>query len=88
MEADDEVELAEVLRPSSLSVVKEFGGGKVFEVFVIRDNIDRSSGTLEVVAPNAESFEDREEFLVVDVVVELRGMPLGGFHLSRARLTG
>jgi len=59
-------------------VIKEFGGGKVFKVFVIRDNIDRSSRTLEVVAPNAESFEDHEEFLVMDVVVELRGIEFAG----------
>jgi hypothetical protein len=45
-------------RPSSLSAIEEFGGGKIFEIFVIRDNVDWCHGTLEIVAPDSECFED------------------------------
>ena len=40
--------------------VKEFGCQKVFEVLVVRDDIDRCRGALEVMAPDPECFVDSE----------------------------
>ena len=44
MEMDDHVELTKELRPMGLPPGQEFGGGKVFQVFMIRNNIDGGSG--------------------------------------------
>lgn len=73
-EADDEVELAEELRPTSLSAVEEFGRRKIFQIFVVGDDVDRCRGAFEVMTSNAERLEDSEKFLVVDVIVELGGV--------------
>ena len=43
-ETDDHVELAKELRPTGLSLGQEFGGGKVLQVFVIRNDVDGGSG--------------------------------------------
>jgi hypothetical protein len=45
---------------------------------VVGYHVDRSGGAFQVVAPDAERFEDRVEFLVVDVVVELRWVEFAG----------
>ena len=39
---------------------EEFNGHKIFEIFVVSDNIDQRSQTFEVVSPNFEGFKDRE----------------------------
>ena len=69
MEMDDEVELRKVFRPSDLEVGEKFGCGKIFQVFVICDDIDCFRGTFKIVAPGLESFENREQFFVMDVIV-------------------
>ena len=71
---DDEVELAEVFGPLSLSTVEKFGGGKIFKVLVVCYDVNDGSGTFEIVSPDLEHFEDGVEFLVVDVVVEFSGV--------------
>jgi len=68
---DDEVELTKVLSPEGLATVKDLGSRKVFQVLVISNNLYWKSGTVQIVAPDAESFKDGEEFLVVNIVVEL-----------------
>ena len=40
---------------------------------MVGDNVNRSRRTLQVVSPRSERLEDSEEFLVMDVVVQLRG---------------
>ena len=43
MEMDDHVELAKELQPTGLPLGQEFGGGKVFQVFMIRNDINGGS---------------------------------------------
>ena len=38
---------------------------------MVRNDVDRSCGPLEIVSPSFKCFEDSEEFLVVCVVVQL-----------------
>ena len=39
---------------------------------MIRDDINRSRSSFEVVSPNFEGFENGQEFLVVYIIVQLR----------------
>ena len=59
-EMDDKVELQQIFGPSDLLSGEEFGGHKVFEIFVVGDDVDRRSRTFEVVSPNFEGFKDHE----------------------------
>ena len=49
--------------------MSEFGSGKVFEILVVYDDIDRGWSSFEVMAPGFKSFEDGQEFLVMHIVV-------------------
>ena len=44
-EADNEVELRKILIPTGLSTGKNFCGGKIFKVLVIRDHVNGHTGT-------------------------------------------
>ncbi len=68
-EAHNEVELGKEFRPW-LVAVQKLSRGKIFEIFVVDNNINGSCGTFEVVAPNVEHFVDSKELLVMDVIVE------------------
>jgi hypothetical protein len=57
-ETDDKVEGGEELRPSGLAAGKEFGGGEVFQIFVIGYNVDGVGATFKVVSPGSEGFVD------------------------------
>ena len=59
-ETDDKVELQQIFGPSNLSSGEEFGGHKVFEIFVVGDAVNWRSWTFEVVSPNFEGFEDHK----------------------------
>ena len=87
-EADNHVELGKVLGPSGLAAGKEFCGGEVLEVLVVRNDVYRSTGPFEVVPPDLEGFEDGEEFLVVGVVVQLRSGKSAGMESYRMEFTG
>ena len=41
-----------------LSSGEEFGGCKIFEIFVVSDDVDWRSWTFEVLSPDSEGFED------------------------------
>ena len=41
-----------------LSSSEEFGGHKIFEIFVVGDDVNQRSQTFKVVSPNFEGFED------------------------------
>ena len=69
LEADDEVELGKEFRPLRLAAVQKLSCGKIFEIFVVGNDVDRSRGTFKVVASNVEHFIDSEELLVMDIVV-------------------
>ena len=57
-ETDDKVELRKVFGPLDLVVSEEFGCGKIFQVFVVSDNVDCFRGAFKVMVPGLESFED------------------------------
>ena len=57
-ETNDEVQLRKVLGPAGLSTGEDFSGGEVLQDFVVRNNVDRSTGTFKEMAPNAECLED------------------------------
>ena len=65
METDNEVELGEKLRPSSLPVGQELHHGEILQILVVSDNIHQSGGTFQVVMPGAESLIDGEELLII-----------------------
>ena len=60
METYDEVEGGKKFRPTGLSMREDFGGGEVLEVLVVGDDIDWCTGTLEIVSPTCEGFNDHE----------------------------
>ena len=72
-EADGEVELGEVLRPTGLTVGQDLGAGEVLQVLVVSDHIDQRGGALEVMPPVLEGLEDGQQFLVMGVIIQLRG---------------
>jgi len=53
-----------------LSAVEDLCGGKVFQVFVIGNDINRMQSAIQIVSPDSEHFVDSVEFLVVNIVVE------------------
>ena len=59
-ETDDKVELQQIFRPTDLLSGEQFSGYKIFEIFVVSDDVDRRSWTFQVVSPDFEGFEDRE----------------------------
>ena len=78
---DCEVEGREVLGPVSLVACKHFSCGKILEILVVSNDINSESGTLEVMTPDFEAFEDGEKLLVVGVIVALsvsEGMGMEG----------
>ena len=55
---------------------------------MIRDHVNRDTGTFEVVPPNAEGLKDSKEFLVVSVIIELRCHKGAGVEGHRVDFTG
>ena len=53
---------------------KKFSSGEVFQILVISDHIDWGSTTFEVLLPVFEGFKYSEEFLIMGVIVEFRGV--------------
>jgi hypothetical protein len=72
-ETDNEIELVEIFRPTGLPTGKHLRSSEILKIFVICDDVDRNRGTFEVMTPLPESFENSEEFLVMRVVIQLRG---------------
>ena len=70
MEAYDKAELGKVLRPTGLSMSEDFCGREVLKVFMICEDVNRNTRTFEVVSPDTESLEDRQQFFIVGIVVE------------------
>src|SRR3981189_1170892 len=64
-----EVEAGEVERPSRLSAVEFLCNSKVFEVFVVGEDLNRMAHPLQVVAPFLETSNYRQHFHVVDLIV-------------------
>ena len=45
---------------------------EVFQIFVVRDNIYGGGRAFQVMSPGGECLEDRQELLVVSIIVQLR----------------
>src|SRR5882724_10084397 len=72
MVADQVVEPREVLQPTDLATHELLGGCKVLEVLVIGKHEYGMGRALKVVAPLSEGLEYCKQFLIIDLVVELR----------------
>jgi hypothetical protein len=70
--SDHHVELREIFGPSDLATGKELCRCEIFQVLVVGNDVDRRCCTFEIMSPYFEGFNDGEEFLVVDIVVEFR----------------
>ena len=68
-------------------VGKDLGCGKVFQVLIIHDHIDRSTGTFKEVSPDMESLKDCEQFFVVGVIIEFWGTEGAGMESHRVDFT-
>ena len=55
---EDKVIVSKKFSPARLSPVEDFGGHKGFEILVIREYLDRMSGSFEVMAPMFYRFDD------------------------------
>ena len=86
-EMDNKIELGKVFGPMGLSSGKDLGRGEVLKVLMIHDHIDRSTRTFEVVSPDTESIEDRQQFFVVSVIVEFQRTQGAGMEGHRVDFT-
>ena len=57
-------------------------------IYVICNDVDRSTKAFKKVSPDAEGFKDCQQFFVVSVVVELRGSKSPGVISHRVDFTG
>jgi len=70
---EHEVEAGEVEGPPSLSSVQLFGRHEVFQVLVVCPDLAFVFHTFNKVPPLLESSDDRQHFLVMDLVVPFDG---------------
>ena len=75
---DGEVELTEKFRLVDLVMGEQLSSGEILKIFVVHHHVNWSWRSLEVVMPYLKSFENGEEFLVVDIIVEFRGHKCAG----------
>jgi hypothetical protein len=68
-EVDLHIECIEVLGPLDLAPRQLLHGGEILQILMIGENINRRSGTFEVVPPDAEGLIDSQEFLIVRIVI-------------------
>src|SRR5882724_6759918 len=68
---DQVVEFREVLEPKDLAMCELLSGCEVLKVLMVREHKHDMCRALEVVAPLSEGLEYGEQFLIVDLVVEL-----------------
>ena len=55
---------------------------------MIRDHVDRSTGTFEEVSPDMESLKDCEQFFVMGVIIEFWGTEGAGMESHGVDFTG
>ena len=87
MEMDDKIESREILRPVYLTAHKDLSSSKVFEIFVISDNINKITGTSKIMMPWLESFEDHKKLFVMNIIIkcgteECMGMENNGVNFT------
>ena len=76
-----------------LPMGENLGCGKILQVLVIHDHINRSTRTFKVVLPDMESLKNCQQFFVMCVIIEFRstesaGMESHGVDFTRISLNG
>ena len=61
-----------------LTLGQESCSGEVFKVLDVCDDIKQSRESFEVVSPTLECFKDGQEFLIVNVIIQLCGVESPG----------
>ncbi|KIJ19509.1 hypothetical protein PAXINDRAFT_69045, partial [Paxillus involutus ATCC 200175] len=59
--------------PAGLPAGQDFRSRKIFKIFMVHDDVDRSARAFKVVTPMAEHLVDSQQFLIMGVIVEFRG---------------
>ena len=67
---------------------KDLGCGKVFQVLMIHDHVDWSTGSFEEVSPDMESLKDHEQFFVMGIIIEFQGTEGAGMESHGLDFTG
>jgi hypothetical protein len=70
-----------------LAAVQELGCSKVFEVTVVGNDLDRGAYTFELRSLLLKAADDRQEFLIIDLVVILYRRVLLGEERNRSQYT-
>ena len=68
-----EVEVLKEHHPPSLAARQFLRLAEVSEVFVIYEQSDGMSSSLQVMSPVFKSMDDGEQFLIIDVIVSFSG---------------
>jgi hypothetical protein len=69
-ESNNHIKSGQESRPPSLSPGQNPCSTKIFQVFVVCDNINRNFSAFKVVSPSFECLIDCHEFFVMCVIVE------------------
>jgi len=75
---DSEIDAGQFLNPAGLSSIQHFCCCEVFQVLVVRVDLDLVSRTLAVPSPVFESVYYGQKFFVVDFIVDLCWLELSG----------
>ncbi|KIM65046.1 hypothetical protein SCLCIDRAFT_113814, partial [Scleroderma citrinum Foug A] len=63
--------------PAGLMAGQDLGAGEILQVLVIGDHINRRGRALKVVSPVFEGLKDGQQFLIMGVIIQLRGRQIG-----------
>ena len=83
---NDEVESRKVFGPSSLVVCENIGRGEVLKVSMVSNDIDRGTGTFEVMSSSLKSFIDSTQLLVMNIIVVFHGLKGLGMKSNQVQL--
>ena len=64
--------------PSYLPPVEFFGNGEIYEILMVYKDGDLVFGSFQIRSPFPEGFDYGEEFLIINLVVNLRRSQLSG----------
>ena len=67
------VKILEEHHPANLATRKFLGLAEVSQVFVISEQSDGMSSSLQIMAPVFESMNDGEQFPIINVIISLSG---------------
>ena len=86
IEADNKIELRKKFQLSCLVVGQNFSSQKVFQVFIIHDNIYREFQFFQVVIPDIVGFQNYKEFFAVYIVVEFSSLKHAEIECNQVNL--